>query len=168
VGRYACRLAHLAGAEVFAISSRPSLPGLLREDGVPDPTVFPTIGAAKDAGRYDVILDGAGGDSLGTALGALAPGGVCVSFGNGSGEPAAFDPVDFYYVPGARLQGMWLGNLLASGTDCRPMLSRLANLVADGRLRVPIDEVLPWTSIGPAADRLTHRAVNGKLVLRID
>ncbi|MEU8346437.1 zinc-binding dehydrogenase [Spirillospora sp. NPDC048832] len=166
VGRYACQLAHLAGAEVVAISRRPDLPRLLREDGVPA-TVHPTIGAARDAGRYDVILDGIGGDSLGTALGALAPGGVCVSFGNGSGTPASFDPVDFYSIPGARLQGLWLGNLMTSGTGCGPILTRLATLVADGRLRVPIDDVLPWTSIDEAVTRLTTQTVHGKLVLKI-
>jgi NADPH:quinone reductase len=168
VGRYACQLAHLAGADVFAISRRPSLPQQLREDGVPDATVFPTIGAAKDAGRYDVILDGVGGDSLGTALGALAPGGVCVNFGNGSRTPVTFDPVDFYYTPGARLQGLWLGNLLAAGTDCGPMLSRLVGLVDDGRLRVPIDDVLPWTGVGEAAERLTAQKVDGKIILLVD
>ena len=167
VGRFACQLAHLAGAEVVAISRRPSLPDLLREDGIPRPAVLPTIAAARDAGRYDVILDGVGGDSLGTALGALAPGGVCVSFGNGSGEPASFDPVDFYSVPGARLQGLWLGNLMATGADCGPLLSHLTRLVAEGRLHVPIDDVLPWTSIATAADRLMDQTVHGKLVLRV-
>ncbi|QKW38307.1 zinc-binding dehydrogenase [Actinomadura sp. NAK00032] len=166
VGRYACQLAHLAGAEVTAISRRPALPRLLREDGVPA-TVHPTITAARDAGRYDVILDGVGGDSLGTALGALAPGGVCVSFGNGSRTPASFDPVDFYNVPGARLQGLWLGNLLTTPTGCGPILTRLATLVANGRLHVPIDAVLPWTSINEAATRITTQAVHGKLTLEI-
>ncbi|HEY8482262.1 MAG TPA: zinc-binding dehydrogenase [Spirillospora sp.] len=167
VGRYACQLAHLAGAEVFAISRRPGLPERLRADGIPHATVFTGIGAARDAGRYDVILDGVGGDSLGTALGALAPGGICVSFGNGSGKPAAFDPVEFYSTPGARLQGLWLGNLLAAGTDCGPMLSRLVGLVADGRLRVPIDDVLPWTSIGEAAGRLMDQSVHGKIIVTV-
>ncbi|GAB3983997.1 zinc-binding dehydrogenase [Actinoallomurus acanthiterrae] len=167
VGRYACQLANLAGAKVIAISRRPTLPQQLREDGILDPTVFPTIAEAREAGRYDVILDGVGGDSLATALASLAPGGVCVSFGNGSRRPAGFDPVDFYYTPGARLQGLWLGNLMAAGTDCGPMLSRLVDLVSQGRLRSPIDDVLPWTEVGHAAERLAGQRVDGKIVLEV-
>ncbi|GAA4155346.1 zinc-binding dehydrogenase [Actinomadura keratinilytica] len=165
VGRYACRLADLAGARVFAVSRRPDLPKRLREDGIAAPTVFTTMAEARQAGRYDVILDGVGGDFLATALAALAPDGVCVSFGNGSGRPAAFDPVDFYRTPGARLQGLWLGNFMTA--DCSPMLRRLAGLVAEGRLRPPIDDVLPWTDIADAAERLVGQSVDGKLVLTV-
>ena len=70
-------------------------------------------------------------------------------------------------VPGARLQGLWLGNLMATGADCGPLLSHLTRLVAEGRLHVPIDDVLPWTSIATAADRLMDQTVHGKLVLRV-
>ena len=167
VGRFACQLAYLAGAQVFAVSTRPTLPALLREDGIPAATVFSTIAVAKEAGRYDVILDGVGGDSLATALTALAPDGVCVTFGNGSRTPTSFETRDFYYTPGARLQGMWLGNFMIAGTDCAPMLARLAELVRGRRLRPPLDAVLPWTDIDAAAERLTGQGVDGKIVLSV-
>ncbi|MFC4118833.1 zinc-binding dehydrogenase [Nonomuraea zeae] len=167
VGRFACQLAYLAGADVYAISRRPALPELLRADGIPSATVFPTIAAAKDAGRYDVILDGVGGDSLATALTALAPHGVCVTFGNGSRQETSFLPADFYYTPGVRLQGLWLGNVMMARTDGEPMLRRLVELVRQGRLRPPIDAVLPWTSIDEAAGRLAGQGVDGKVVLTI-
>lgn len=167
VGRYACRLAHLAGAEVTAISRRPSLGGLLEKDGLPDATIFRTVAAAKEAGAYDVILDGVGGDSLATALTALAPGGLCVTYGNGSRELTAFDPGDFYQTPGARLQGLWLGNLMLQGTDCEPVLRHLAGLVGKGLLHPPIDAVLPWTEVAGAAARLAGQEVAGKIVLEI-
>jgi NADPH:quinone reductase-like Zn-dependent oxidoreductase len=44
---------------------------------------------------------------------------------------------------------------------------RLANLVAEGRLRAPIDAVLPWTEVEQAAARLIGRGVDGKLVLEV-
>lgn len=167
VGRFACQLANLAGAEVIAISRRPDLPKQLAADGVATATVFPTIAAAKEAGPYDVILDGVGGDSLATALTTIAPGGLCVTFGNGSGQPTTFDTREFYYTAGARLQGLWLGNFMASGTDCGPMLRRLVELVRQGRLHPPLDAVLPWTSIGEAAERLVGQHVDGKIVLEL-
>ena len=133
----------------------------------PRPHRLPHHHRGQGGRTLDVILDGVGGDSLATALAALAPGGVCVSFGNGSRRPASFDPVDFYYTPGARLQGLWLGNLMAAGTDCGPMLSRLVDLVRQGRLHSPIDDVLPWTEVGQAAERLAGRRVDGKIVLEV-
>jgi NADPH2:quinone reductase len=166
VGRFACQLANLAGAKVFAVSRRSALPEQLRADGVAA-TVFPTVAEAKEAGVYDVILDGVGGESLSLALTALAPGGVCVTFGNGSQQQVAFHPGDFYHTPGARLLGLWLGNFMLSGTDCAPMLTRLAGLVRQERLHPPIDAVLPWTSVGEAAERLTGQHVDGKVVLEI-
>ena len=168
VGRYACQLAHLAGAEVFAVSRRSSLPEHLRADGVPVARIFPTITDAKQAGTYDVILDGIGGDSLATALTALAPGGTCITFGNGSGQPVSFFPADFYYTPGVRLQGLWLGNFILAGTNCRPMLTRLIELVAQGRLVPPIHQVQPWTKIADAAQQLTRQGVDGKIVLQVE
>lgn len=167
VGRIACQLANLAGADVFAVSRRAVLPGQLREDGVGSAEVFATMTAAKPAGPYDVILDGVGGESLAAAMSALAPGGRCVSYGNGSGQPASFDPGEFYHTPGARLQGIWLGNLMAAGDNCTRMLSWLARLVALGRLRPPIDTVLPWISAAEAAQRLSRGEVNGKVVLTV-
>jgi len=167
VGRYACRLAHLAGAEVTAISRRPSLRGLLDGDGVLDATIFPTMAEAKEAGAYDLILDGVGGGSLATALTALAPGGLCVTYGNGSRERTSFHPGDFYHTAGARLQGLWLGNLMLQGTDCEPVLRRLAGFVRRGLLEPPIDAVLPWTEVAGAAERLAAQGVDGKVVLEI-
>jgi NADPH:quinone reductase len=167
VGRFACQLANLAGADVFAVSRRAALPDQLRADGVPSAGVFTTIAAAKEAGRYDLILDGVGGESLASAMSALAPGGLCVSYGNGSGQPASFDPGDFYHTAGARLQGVWLGNLMAAGDSCTRVLSWLARLVALGRLHPPIDTVLPWTSAAEAAKRQARGEVNGKIIVTV-
>jgi NADPH:quinone reductase-like Zn-dependent oxidoreductase len=166
VGRFACQLAALAGAEVVAISRRPSLPEQLRADGVAA-TVFATAADAAAAGRYDVVLDGVGGDTLAHALSALAPNGVCVSFGNGSGRPTTFEVTDLYHTAGARLQGFWLGQYLAAGTDLQPMLAWLAGLVEQGRLHAPIHAVAPWTDVAEAADRLAEQGVDGKIVLTI-
>jgi NADPH:quinone reductase len=167
VGRFACQLAALAGADVVAISRRPALPEQLRADGITSVTVFSTPAEAAAAGQYDVVLDGVGGDTLVQALTALTPGGVCVSFGNGSRRPTSFDATDLYHTPGARLQGFWLGQFLAAGTDCRPMLAWLAELVRLGRLHTPIHAVRPWTEVAAAADRLAGHEIDGKIVLTI-
>jgi NADPH2:quinone reductase len=167
VGRFACQLAALAGADVVAISRRPGLPEQLRADGVAA-TVFATATDAAEAGRYDVVLDGVGGDTLARTLTALTPGGVCISFGNGSRRPTSFDAIDFYHNVGGRLQGFWLGEFVAAGTDCRPMLAWLAEQVRQGRLHTPIHAVLPWTEVAHAADLLAGHEVDGKIVLTVE
>jgi NADPH:quinone reductase len=167
VGRFACQLAAIGGADVVAVSRRPALAEQLRADGIASPTVHATAAEAAAAGRYDVVLDGVGGGTLAQALTALNPGGVCVSFGNGSGEPTSFEATDFYHSLG-RLQGFWLGQYLAAGTDCRPMLAYLAELVRHGRLHTPIHAVQPWTEVAAAADLLMGQAVDGKIVLTVE
>jgi NADPH:quinone reductase-like Zn-dependent oxidoreductase len=46
-------------------------------------------------------------------------------------------------------------------------LARLAHMVAEKRLRVPIAAVLPWTSVDAAAVRLVGQTVDGKIVMEI-
>jgi NADPH2:quinone reductase len=165
VGRFACQLAALAGAVVFAVSRRPELPRQLQEDGVHPAGVFTTMAEAKAAGAYDVILDSVGGDTLGVALTALSFGGICVNCGNSALQPTTFDARDFYLKSNGRLHGVWLGRELAG--NCTPMLTRLAALVKQGRLHTPIDAELPWVSVAEAADRLMHQGVHGKIVLGV-
>lgn len=165
VGRFACQLATYAGARVSAVSRRAGLADRLTADGVRLDGVFRSVPDAAAAGGYDVVLDGVGGDALAVALGALAADGVCVSFGNGSRQPTTFDAHAFNRTRGARLSGLWLGNVLTA--DCAPILARLADLVRREVLRVPLDATLPWTEVAAAADRLTRRTVDGKIVLTL-
>jgi NADPH-dependent curcumin reductase CurA len=64
LGRYACQLATLAGASVYAISRRRELPGLLQADGVEPIGTFASMAEAKAAGTYDLIVETVGGESL--------------------------------------------------------------------------------------------------------
>jgi NADPH2:quinone reductase len=164
VGRFACQLAALAGAKVFAISRRPDLQRRLQEDGVEPAGVFTTMAEAKAAGQYDVILDSVGGDTLAIALTALARDGVCVNCGNSSRQPTSFD-IRAAGWPFHHTRCIWLGRELPP--DSTPMLAQLIHLVKLGYLRTPIDAELPWTSVAEAAERLIQQSVNGKIVLNV-
>ena len=121
---------------------------------------------ALAAGEYDVIVDSVGGESLSAALRAIAPGGICLSCGNSANAVTTFDARELYRTKvNARLQTVWTGRLLLA--DCRPLLTRLVELVREGRLRTPIDAELPWTSVADAADRLVQMKVDGKIVLEV-
>jgi NADPH:quinone reductase-like Zn-dependent oxidoreductase len=47
------------------------------------------------------------------------------------------------------------------------MLTRLAELVTKGSLRIPICAELPWTRVINAAEQLTQQKVDGKIVLTV-
>ena len=49
----------------------------------------------------------------------------------------------------------------------RTDLSRLAGLVASGRLNVRIEVEAPWAEVAEVAQKLTERAFTGKAVLHI-
>lgn len=164
VGRFACQLAALSGADVFAISRRPGLAAQLERDGV-RAVIYPSIADAKAAGTYDVILDSVGGDTLGTALTTVAPGGICVNCGNSAEQLTTFNARDLYFNASLRFHSVWLGRDV--GAQGPALLGRLAHLVQQRRVHVPIDAQLPWTEIAAAAARIVDQNVDGKLVLTI-
>lgn len=166
VGRFACQLAAIAGAKVFAVSRRAGLVDQLKQDGVNPIGVFSTMDDAKAAGSYDAILDSVGGNTLSVALTALARGGICVNCGNSARQPTSFDALEFYrVVGGGRLQSVWLGT--EPPENCQAALARLASLVAEGRLRVPIAAVMSWADVDAAAARLVDQTIDGKIVMEI-
>jgi NADPH:quinone reductase len=164
VGRFACRLASISGAKVYGLSRRSGLQKQLKDDGVELAGIFADMAEARGAGPFDVILDSIGGDTLSLALRSLTRGGVCINCGNSARQPTSFDAIELYRS-GARLHSVWLGT--ERPEDCKTALVRLANLVAEGRLRAPIDTVLPWTEVDMAAARLVGGRVEGKIVLEV-
>ncbi|MHA4811036.1 zinc-binding dehydrogenase [Flavitalea flava] len=165
VGRFACQLAALGDARVFAISLRPELLRQLQDDRVEPAGVFTTINEAKALGEYDVILDSIGGETLAMALAALARDGICINFGNSSRQPTTFD-VRAGTWPYHSIKCIWMGRGTLT-SNCTPLLNHLADLVKQGHLHVPIDTELPWTSIVEAAERLIEQRVNGKIILKV-
>jgi len=164
VGRFACQLAALAGAKVFAVSRRSDILQQLQQDGVKPSGIFASVAEAKLAGTFDLIWDSVGGDSLATALTMLSRNGICVNYGNSSRQPTIFD-VRTPGWPFHGIQCIWLGREPIHNST--PIFNRLIDLVKQGRLRVPIDIVLPWASVAQAAERLVQQQVNGKIVLEV-
>jgi len=165
VGRFACQLAAIAGAKVFAVSRRDGLMSLLQRDGVEPSGIFTNMAAAKAAGQYDLIWDSVGGDTLATALTALSRGGICINFGNSSRLPTTSN-VRAEEWPFHSVQCIWLGREPVYPSS--PLLDRLGRMLQEKRLFTPIDSELPWTGIGDATDRLLKQLVNGKIVLHVE
>ena len=110
-----------------------------------------------------VIFDALGDGFTGAAIEALQPHGRLIIFGASAGPRAEFG-VASLYRKGLTIYGYGGINeppeRLAEATE-----KVVAELMA-GRLRVPIDEVLPLAQAAEAHRRILDRAVRGKILLQ--
>ena len=159
VGRFAIQLAKLAGAHVTALARRTA--------GLSDLGADEVIELLEPEGpTYDVIIDAVGGETLGAAIGRIAPSGTIVNFAATNEEPVSYPTRTLFgRAPGARVYGLVVFSELARHASGTNDLRRLASLVAAGKLDPQIDLVASWTEAGRAIEALLDRRVNGKAVL---
>jgi NADPH:quinone reductase-like Zn-dependent oxidoreductase len=164
VGDFAVQLARLGGAHVTAAARRADQAAALKRLGAHEVTVGDEIPATP---KYDLILDSVGGRTLGTALGALAPGGTCVNFGVSAAADVTFDVRTFFVGGRATLYGFYLFQEL--GTEPAGLgLRRLAELVASGQLTPHVSVERSWKDIAQVAQDLMNRRFPGKAVLGVE
>lgn len=166
-GQFALQLARDAGARAVALVRREEHVELVREAGAHEVATGEEGAAAEEYGPYDLIVDSVGGPVLGDALGMLAAGGTCVSFGVSAAPEVTFDARAFYLTGGASLYGFILFHEILS-KPASGGLARLAALLAEGRLKPNISVQEPWTQVGEVARRLLDRGYTGKAVLRVE
>jgi NADPH:quinone reductase-like Zn-dependent oxidoreductase len=164
VGDFAVQLARLAGAHVTASARREDQAPALRQLGAHEVMVGDAIPFTP---KHDLILESVGGRTLGTALAALARGGVCVSLGVSAGAEVTFDAREFFVAGRTTLHGFYLFTELGS-EPASVGLKRLADLVAAGQLAPHISLERPWTDIAQVAQDLMARRFPGKAVLTIE
>jgi len=162
VGRFAIQLARRGGAHVTAIAGSQERSRGLRELGA-DEVV---IGHQAVRGRYDLVLESAGGESLAHLMSCVDPDGTLVMFGNSSNQPTTFNVRDVYLGGYVRLHGFTLFHGWRAEPPARD-LAYLAELVGEGSLDPQVAGELPWERIPEAIARLRERSVAGKLVLTL-
>jgi NADPH:quinone reductase len=165
VGRIAVQLAHMAGARVTGVSASPE-----RARGLTDLGADEVIHELTAEGpKFDVIVEGVGGASLGAALQRVEVDGTIVSFASSDPSPTEFPARAFFRgAPGARLYGLFVFHELDKRGGAGIWLSRLAALVAAGDLDPQIDLEVSWREAGDAIRALTDRQIAGKAVLNVD
>ena len=161
VGRFAIQLAHLGGAQVTALISR----GSARAEGLRELGADDVVSDIDDLqGRFDLILESVGGETLGRLVTRVDPEGTLVMFGNSSDEPTTFNVRDVYNDALVRLQGF---ELFFGGDPFGRDLGYLTSLAADGKLDSQLGGEMPWEEITAAMDRLRNRDVAGKIALTL-
>jgi NADPH2:quinone reductase len=114
--------------------------------------------------RPTVVFDPLGGGYSGAAVAALQPRGRLVLFGT-SADAVGLVPLQALYRKSLRVLGY--GGLMETEPAIRSGIEAALAAVADGRLRVTIDSVLPLEQVNTAFARLVDRSVSGKLVLDV-
>ena len=161
VGRFAVQLAHLGGANVTAlVSSGSTRAAGLRELGADDVV----LDVAHLRGRFDLILESVGGDTLGRLVTMVDPQGTLVMFGNSSNQGTTFNVRDVYLDASIRLQGF---ELFFGGDPFGRDLADLVRLVAARKLDPQRVGDLSWDQMPTALERLRNRDIAGKICLTI-
>ena len=163
VGRFAVQLAARAGAHVTGVSRDEERARGLRELGA-ERVVFDL----DDEERYDAIVEGVGGATLGAALQRVTARGVVVCFASSDPETTFPTRAFFREAPGAILRGLFVFEELEHTQSASSDLARLAALVGAGELDCQIDLETSWREAAPAMKALIERRVAGKAVLHVD
>jgi NADPH2:quinone reductase len=162
VGRFAVQLAHRGGAQVTGIVGSPERASGLAALGAG----AVVVGYQAVTGRYDLILESVGGESLGHLLTHVDPDGTLVMFGNSSRQPTTFNVLDVYLGGHVRLQGFTLFHKIPGDPPARD-LAYLASLMAAGELDPQVAGEMPWKEMPRGLEQLRARSVPGKLVLTL-
>ncbi len=163
VGLLACQwLAHL-GARVIGTVGSDEKAELARANGCHHPIVY----TREDfVARVEELTDGAGVpvvyDSVGKAtfegsIDCLARRGTLVAFGNASGAPQPFDPLILSQKGSLFLTRPTLFDYVATREDLLTSSQALFDLVANGTLKVAVNQQLPLEQAAAA-----HRAIEGR------
>ena len=161
VGNLAVQIAAHAGAHVTAVVGSAERAKVL--DGLGAAAVVTDIEDAQ--GRFELILEAAGGASLAAAIARVEAKGVVVIYGNSSGESTPINFRDFAEHQNARLQGF---HYFTSEPEEKfePDLALLVSLVAEGALKPRIVEH-DWSEIPAVGAQLLARGIAGKAVFHI-
>jgi NADPH:quinone reductase len=159
VGTLAIQIAAHSGAHVTAVVGRPERAAGLNAIGAHEVV----HGIENASGRYSLILESGGGNSLTEAVKRNEPNGTVVVYGNSSAAPSTISFQDFRAAQNARIQSFFY---FTSGPEEQfaPDLTLLVSLVADGSLLPVVGVERDWADLATVAESLRDRRVAGKAV----
>jgi NADPH:quinone reductase-like Zn-dependent oxidoreductase len=161
VGSAAVQVGVLAGADVIAVASSPERRALALELGArvclePGLDLVSQVREATAGAGVDVIVDGAGGSFVQSAVAMMRPAGRYVLYGAHGGEHTDLDLIALFRSYTALIASRgWLME------DMRHVIAETAR----GRLRVHVGHRLELSEAAAAHHLLADRASTGKVVL---
>jgi NADPH:quinone reductase-like Zn-dependent oxidoreductase len=167
VGRWVIAFAKARGLKTVNIVRRPELVPELQAIGgdivvVDSPNVSKEIKAAVGQAELRLALDGVSGPATGVLASTLSPHGTLVSFAAMSEAPMSISPLDVIFKP-LTLQGFWVGHP-ESTAKIAPAIEQAAELIASGRVRIPVAATYALSAI---KDAVAHALRGGKILLDV-
>jgi NADPH:quinone reductase len=161
VGHYVTELAIASGAEVTAVSAS-------QERGAKLAALGATVvaGPADAPGRYDVVMESVGGQSLAAARRKARTSGIVLWFGQASRTPATIDFFD--WIDGTAGAPIVAFHYERGDFADRGDLATLVRLTATGRLHPEIGALLPWEHTPDVIDAIRQRRLRGNAVLTLN
>jgi NADPH:quinone reductase-like Zn-dependent oxidoreductase len=167
VGRWVIAFAKTRGLKTVNIVRRPELVAELEANGgdvvvVDSPDVSERIKAAVGQAELRLALDGVSGPATGVLAATLSPRGTLVSFAAVSGGPMSISPLDVIFKP-VTIRGFFMGHP-EFAAKLGPAVVQAAEMIASGRLHIPVAGTYPLSSIKEA---IAHAQRGGKILLDV-
>ncbi|GAB3543601.1 NADP-dependent oxidoreductase [Spirosoma fluminis] len=151
VGHLGVQLAKALGAYVIGTASTKN-EAFVRSLGADEFIDYTQTNVEEAVSEVDLVFDTAGADTIFTSAKVLKPNGRLISIAYG-----AMDKV-LEVRPDIQAERILVHT---SGSD----LTKINQLISDGKLAIEVSEVLPADKIGDAHQRLESRRTTGKIVL---
>jgi len=170
VGTVAIQLAKAWGAKVITTASTQEKLDLARSLGA-DLTINYTTDdfedvVLKETGGHGVelVLECVGGPVLEKSVRCVASYGRLISYGNASGTPVSL-PASDITSDNRTIIGFSIGRSPAGTLDHKSAMAELLPMIAEGRARLIVDQVLPMSQAAKAHQHLSNRGTRGKVIL---
>ncbi len=167
VGRWVIAFAKSRGLKTVSIVRRPELVAELEAIGgdavvVDSPEVAERIKATLGHAEIRLALDGVSGPATGVLAATLSPHGTLVSYAAMSKAPMSLSPMDVIFKP-ITVRGFWMGHP-EFAAKFAPAIAQAAEMIASGRVQVPVAATYPLSSIKEA---VAHAQRGGKVLLDV-
>lgn len=156
----------ISGAYTVGTARNVRNEALIREAGADEVIVGDDISPARAHGPYHLIIESVGGKTLANVLSLLANGATCVTLGWSASPEITIDVRDLIFTGRTTLYRLNMFEEF-NRRDGSEDLAWLAQMVAEQKLKTPIEVETSWHEIGNVAQRLLQRQFTGKAVLHL-
>lgn len=171
VGQLIVQVARLRGATVYGTVGSAAKAEIAKRAGATETIDYTRQDFAVEIKRLtngrgvDVVYDSVGKDTFAKSLDSLRPRGYLALFGFSSGPVAPFDPAVLGYKGSLFLTRPGLNQHIATREELVGRAQDLFGWLAEGKLSVTVDRVLPLAKAAQAHRDLEGRRTAGKILL---
>lgn len=170
VGTVAIQMAKAWGAKVITTASTEEKLELARSLGA-DVTINYTeqdfeeeVLRETEGKGVELVLESVGGEVLEKSIRCIASNGRLVTYGNSSGQTASLKSDEI--TPANRtVIGLSMSRSPLGSLDHQSAMAELMPMMADGKIKLVVDLVLPMTEAGKAHEHVSNRGTRGKVIL---